>query len=333
MARARRSPGDLRCSNLAIGVVSLLALAGCLPSCSCCHLSHEAPTHARARTHLTGTAGPLALALEALETSRRALDLEVAQAKQLTAAALAQKEEAERQLRELEERGRREAEEARNKLLHDLESAQVQVSALVAELQVVPTLAKAAEVQGALRQQETTQRKELALLHAEPEDPQERGDAITVGGRVRISRLDREGEVLEIKGTDALVQAGALRIRQPLEDLVPLRGKAANAPRLKQPGAPLARAQGASAQALASAAERCDVRGLRADEALRMAEAVLDRLDGEGRPLAYIVHGHGTGALKQSLRDYLGSSPYVKAWRPAENAEGGDGATRIDLGG
>jgi DNA mismatch repair protein MutS2 len=288
----------------------------------------------RARAHLSGATGPLAKALEALEETRRALDLERAQAAQATAKARADLALAEQKLQEIEERGRKEAEAARQKLLRDLESAQVQVSSLVAELQVAPTLAKAAEAQRALRQQETEQRAELARLKAEPEEPAEREGEVRVGGRVRIAPLQREGEVVELKGQDAVVQAGAMRLRVPVADLVPLKGKARLSPKLKEGGgAAVDRARSAAAAAVSAPAESCDVRGLRADEALRMVETFLDRLYGEGRPVAYIVHGHGTGALKQSLREYLDASPYVRTWRPAENTEGGDGATRVELGG
>ena len=51
------------------------------------------------------------------------------------------------------------------------------------------------------------------------------------------------------------------------------------------------------------------------------------------RRAALIVHGHGTGALKQAIRDYLASSPYIRMFRPGETHEGGDGVTVVELRG
>jgi DNA mismatch repair protein MutS2 len=70
-----------------------------------------------------------------------------------------------------------------------------------------------------------------------------------------------------------------------------------------------------------------DVRGKAADEALDDVIAALDRATLAGVPFLRIIHGHGTGKLKVSLRDYLKDSPYVAEFRAGDRAEGGDGVT------
>jgi DNA mismatch repair protein MutS2 len=285
----------------------------------------------QAKLHLTGATGPLAVALESLESSQRALAHERAEAARLTALAQKREQEAVQKLEQIDRKVREETEVARQKLLKDLESAQVWVSEMVAELQVAPTLARAADAQGQLRQRATEQKVELSKL-ARPTVEPDRASSISVGGRVRIVTLDREGEVVELKGNDAVIQAGAMRMRLPLSDLVPLKGKSkAPQAQLRDRAAPLKKAEAAGAGQVVAPAETCDVRGLRGDEAMRMVEAFLDRLYGEGRQVALIIHGHGSGALKSSLRGYLDASPYLNGWRPAAANEGGDGATRVEL--
>jgi len=71
----------------------------------------------------------------------------------------------------------------------------------------------------------------------------------------------------------------------------------------------------------------CDLRGMRADEALSMAQSFLDRAMGEGQKVVFFIHGHGTGALRDVIRRELASSPYARAHRPGERYEGGDGVT------
>jgi DNA mismatch repair protein MutS2 len=70
---------------------------------------------------------------------------------------------------------------------------------------------------------------------------------------------------------------------------------------------------------------RLDARGLRVEELIREVERFLDRLYTDGAPDAVIPHGHGTGALKQALRDHLGASPYVGSFRGGDRHERGGG--------
>jgi len=74
-----------------------------------------------------------------------------------------------------------------------------------------------------------------------------------------------------------------------------------------------------------------DVRGQTAEEAQEAVVACLDRAALAGAQTVRIIHGHGTGRLKQALRDYLKTSPYVASFRPGERAEGGDGVTVVNV--
>jgi DNA mismatch repair protein MutS2 len=77
-----------------------------------------------------------------------------------------------------------------------------------------------------------------------------------------------------------------------------------------------------------------DVRGLRADEALAELTAFLDRTALEGTAdTICVIHGHGTGALRKAVREYLATSPYVERFRPGGPAEGGDGVSVVSLKG
>ena len=75
-------------------------------------------------------------------------------------------------------------------------------------------------------------------------------------------------------------------------------------------------------------AGRCDLRGLRVDEALDRLLAALDRAAAAGRARILIVHGLGTGALRRAVHALLADSPYISRFTPE-----GDGATVAELSG
>ena len=74
-----------------------------------------------------------------------------------------------------------------------------------------------------------------------------------------------------------------------------------------------------------------DLRGYRVEEALDEVENYLDTASLANLSPVFIIHGHGTGALKQAVREYLNNSPYVSTYRPGNESEGGDGVCVVDI--
>ena len=143
-----------------------------------------------------------------------------------------------------------------------------------------------------------------------------------------IESMDRGGE----KATVLL--GGSIRTLVPLTDLMkPLRRRQSTAPkkppRKKQSAqetAPLHRAVPLTIQ---TQYNTTDLRGKRVDEALRVMEGDLDRMSRHGIESVVVIHGHGTGALKEAVRTALKTSPYVRDFRPGDHGEGGDGVTIV----
>ena len=74
-----------------------------------------------------------------------------------------------------------------------------------------------------------------------------------------------------------------------------------------------------------------DLRGYKVEDALDSLEFYLDKASLANLAAVTIIHGHGTGALKSAVRDFLTTSPYVAKWRVGEDTEGGDGVSIVDI--
>ena len=74
------------------------------------------------------------------------------------------------------------------------------------------------------------------------------------------------------------------------------------------------------------------MRGRRVPAALAEVERYLDDAHRSDMSLVRIIHGRGTGALREAIRDWLGDHPLVSDFAPADPANGGDGATVVHLG-
>jgi DNA mismatch repair protein MutS2 len=153
------------------------------------------------------------------------------------------------------------------------------------------------------------------------------------GVEVWVRKLGARGTVAAApKGKQVAVQAGPLKLNVAIEELTILEAQA------KQQSARAKRGHNAfevpaPPKALVRAGyNTLDVRGERVDAALGLAEKFLDDALRTGSEAVFVIHGHGTGALREALRRELAAFPGVADVRAATPEEGGDGTTVIVLG-
>ena len=80
-----------------------------------------------------------------------------------------------------------------------------------------------------------------------------------------------------------------------------------------------------------SVASSLDLRGARVDEALEVLTRYLDDASLAGLDKVIVIHGMGTGAVRDAVRATAGSHPLVRSIRPGQRGEGGDGATIVEF--
>jgi DNA mismatch repair protein MutS2 len=171
-----------------------------------------------------------------------------------------------------------------------------------------------------------------APVFAAPLDPDVEGGALVVGATVRHRALGWRGRLEKLDGDRAEVVVGGKRLRCDIADLVAL------AP-VEIPTA--ARERAAAAKSAASSARDMDASreppveinliGQRVEPAIETVDAFLDQALLSSHREVRIVHGHGTGRLRDAVRQHLRRHPGVAAERPGEPNEGGNGATVVTL--
>lgn len=287
----------------------------------------------RARELAAGSAGPFSRALAELEDERRRYAGESERAQVAVQEAQAARASLEVERAEME-RGRLTEELAhREQLKAELDRAAAEIRDLVTALQAERSrdAADRAQKEIAARLDQEQARIRVQRTRLEGPKPRELPADARIGAWVRHPSLDADVEIVDLMGEEAIVSAGALKMRVPVSELRAARGKKPTSGFAPRAGAAssIRKAEQAAPAAWALSERRCDVRGLRLEDALREVDLFLDRLLRSGEESATIVHGHGTGALKHGVRELLASSPYVRIYRPGESHEGGDGVTIV----
>jgi DNA mismatch repair protein MutS2 len=171
-------------------------------------------------------------------------------------------------------------------------------------------------------------------------------DHAQVGQKVRIRSLNQRGVVEAVPedgGRDPLilVRAGAIKVKVPLSDLLPDVAPLAPSKTPSKQGAVAAQGRKKQGEAVAARESRSvevfvrtlgntlDLRGQRVDEAMTNLEKFVDTNFVTHTSPIMIIHGHGTGAIKAAVRDYLAEGAYPLKFRPGEVYEGGDGVTVV----
>ena len=244
----------------------------------------------------------------------------------------AQKKEAdlEKQLEKIENEREKILDQAHSQAEDELEALRDQVrdlqkviKRLSAEPEKQAELAAVEEKLVELEQSHTEaqlhQRKQAHRPH-KPTGP------IQVGQKVHIKKLGVEGTVTAIEGDQFEVQAGAVRLRLMAQDLSRRTITDEPAPTQEKTVEKKGRT---TLPSVSGVPMELDLRGLRVEDALDKLDHYLEQAFTAGLPFGRIIHGKGTGALRETVRDTMRHSSYVSRWERGGDNEGGDGVSVV----
>ncbi len=239
-------------------------------------------------------------------------------------------------------------EKLRLEALQDLEALQVEVA------NVRRLLVKARLPLDEIKEVET----ELSAIEEKVEQPIERiaespgldmvrqmRKPVQLGDRVRLRKLGVQGVVSALSDDEAEIQVGVLRIKTSLADLLLAdeyaqegvgptvsnkagkeKKKNLSAESIKQEPRINNKRTSVEMENVSPGLE-LDLRGQRGDEALDALERFMDAAFLAGLPFVRIIHGKGTGRLREVVRQALKTNTHVRSFEPGGEKEGGEGVT------
>ncbi|BAZ16129.1 MutS2 family protein [Calothrix sp. NIES-4071] len=167
------------------------------------------------------------------------------------------------------------------------------------------------------------------FISAKVQEKPKAGFMPKVGDRIRISKLGQTAEVITAPDSDGElnVRFGIMKMTVKLSDIESLDGQkvepTVKASRGGSSGAPVKEPPPQEAPNIRTSKNTFDIRGKRVAD----AEIILDKAISEANGPIWIIHGHGTGKLREGVHAYLKQHSRVKRIEPAASSDGGTGVT------
>jgi DNA mismatch repair protein MutS2 len=242
----------------------------------------------------------------------------------------------EAQTRELEKRLEKIEDERREVLAKARAEGELEVAVLKRNIDSLKSqLKKAKQPLDALKQIE----EKVEEIEEKVEAPVERkssqsslisNQSLRLGERVTVSSLNSDGVVTALGESDAEVQVGSLRVRARLVDLQRKGQEEEGLEEKKWKEERKQEAEGSGRAALSGSKSpglELNLRGKLVEDGLEELERYLERAFSAGLLFVRIVHGKGTGRMREAVRSALKSSPYVASFEEPKDSEGGSGVT------
>jgi DNA mismatch repair protein MutS2 len=243
-------------------------------------------------------------------------------------------EEAERRNLELENRlkslkaeERKILQETRDRIVLEAADLQKEIRQAMAELRREKTREGIEQAKKALAEMQERLKSEVWQTKTEGTATGETADdsVINIGDTVLLKEANLAATVLSVSVETGQieVQAGRAKLtlsRDSVEKVTAASGK------VKPAFTPVTREISHRA-----VPRELDLRGRRADEIEPMLDSYLNSASLASLSEVRVIHGLGTGTVRQIVRELLTSHPLVKSFRPGERGEGGDGATVVRL--
>ncbi|MET0619382.1 MAG: Smr/MutS family protein, partial [Thermoanaerobaculia bacterium] len=187
--------------------------------------------------------------------------------------------------------------------------------------------ARLAQASAARVLEEAERAAEAEVVIAEAREAEElRSREVGVGERARVRGLGTEGRVVAFDGEWAHLEFRGKRMRVPRSDLEPM----GPGGRKQVAGGRKATVEMPSPESSGPIVE-VNLIGQRVEEAIEAAERAIDQALVSGASRLRVIHGHGTGRLREGIREHFRSHPAVEKLRSGDKSEGGNGATILEL--
>lgn len=294
----------------------------------------------RARARVSSENKSFESVIEQLENSRVQMEKEREEAKRLREEYEHFKIESEKKIRQRLEGAEKEAEAARKKAAAMVQSAKASCDFIYEQMD---KMKKAQEAAHAAAELEAARRAVRDHLRAtgdlfDPVEVQEEDDGYVLprplkkGDKVRIVTIHKEGVVTEEpKGNLVAVQAGVVRTKARLEDLRLIEedreGKGKGERRKENPKLQ----SSVSVERSNQFKSEIDLRGMIGDEAWLAVDKYLDDAIMYNVRTVHLIHGKGTGALKNALWKFLKGDKRIASFRIGRYGEGDGGVTVVEL--
>ncbi|MBF0477727.1 MAG: endonuclease MutS2, partial [Deltaproteobacteria bacterium] len=170
-------------------------------------------------------------------------------------------------------------------------------------------------------------RELITNLEQKPPQPQYRSlSSVKPGQRVMVPALDKVGVVQQVSPDAQKVEVlvGMIRINALVTEL-------AAAPQTAEGAEPLSPVTVSYQHEFLSPLGTINIIGLRVEEALPIVDKSIDHAVLSGQTSIEIVHGKGTGRLKEAVREFLAGNRFVKGFGNGPSASGGSGVTLVEL--
>ena len=283
----------------------------------------------KAKNTLITQKDPTVAVVEKLQETHQELSKNLEQAQELKETSLTIKKEYEENLNKVKKDKKKTIKNIKDKFDGEMLEARGEIKRILDELRKEKSEKIARRAYSRLAKLESDFREELDKVTDKQKYLEIDWDKVKIGDTLMLKNLHQKVTVLSLpdKNKRLFVDMGNMKMKVKKDELAVLDENYKEPTKVKIPGTPFRKFELRRLEM----SQTLDLRGYRAEDALDELEAYLDKASLANLTPVYIIHGHGTGVLKQVVREFLKDSPYVAKFRPGEDTEGGDGVSVVDI--
>ncbi|MBQ8459199.1 endonuclease MutS2 [bacterium] len=283
----------------------------------------------KAKNILITQKDPTVTVVEKLQQTHQELSKNLEKAQELKESSLEIKQEYEENLNQFKKDKKKTIKNIKNKFDLEMMEARAQIKDILDELRKEKSEKIARRAYSRLAKLEQGFNDDLESVSDKQKYLEIDWEKVKIGDTLMLKNLHQKVTVVSLpdKNKRLFVDMGTMKMKVKKDELAVLDENYKEPNKIKIPGTSFKSFE----LKRYSMSQNLDLRGYRVEEALDEVESYLDKASLANLTPVYIIHGHGTGALKEAVRDFLKTSPYVAKFRPGEDSEGGDGVSVVDI--